>query len=157
MCAHVCMYVSISVYLSVSVCVYAWHSCGGQRTAGPLLLPWEFWDWTQVVRYLYPQPSHQPCLAILKWYTFLIYVFINWSLPHTLIQRSGTMKVKGHPDDMTVTLRREGVERAEASWDKPTEKMRSCSKFCLFSQGGCDICTHSLTAPKMGILSFFIE
>lgn len=31
------------------------------------------------------------------------------------------MKAKGHPDDMTVTLRREGVKRAEASWDKLTE------------------------------------
>lgn len=155
-CVYVCAHVCVCMYLSLSICLclcvhMPWHSCGGQRTAGPLLLPWEFWDWTQVVRYLYPQPSHQPCLAILKWYTFLIYVFINWSLPHTLIQRPGTMKAKGHPDDMTVALRREGVERAEASWDKPAEKMRSCSKFCLLSQGGCDVCTHSLTLhPRWG-------
>lgn len=152
MCVYVCIYLSLSICLCL--CVYMpWHSCGGQRTA--------FRGWssppTMGVLGLNSDcqvplpPAISPTLPCDFKMVYIPYLFIYWSLPHTLIQRPGTMKAKGHPDDMTATLRREGVKRAEASWDKPTEKMRSCSKFCLFSQGGCDICTHSLTLhPRWG-------
>ena len=156
MCEHAC----VCLFVCVCVCICLGTHVEARRQlseAGPVLLPQEFSP--------KHEPFHQPCLVILKWYTFLIYLLIDF-LPHTLTQRPGTMKAKWHPDDMTVTLRREGGKRAEASWDKLTEgmflerKMRIWSKFCLSGQDGCDMCIYAPTVwlcTRMGILSFFVE